>query len=178
MSAVAPSDELPDIATVPQDLVTPAMTDGPPAPGKRVRAVAVEYEGTEVHHALYLPTDWERGKTYPVIVEYAGNGGYRNSFGDACTGKVDDCNLGYGMSGGRGFIWVCLPYVSIDRKCNQLQWWGDVAATVRYCTSVVPRVCEEYGGDPSQVFVTGFSRGSIACNFIGLHNDDIAALCR
>lgn len=169
---------LPDIREVPQDLVTPGMTTGEPVPGKRVRQSAPGYEGTAVHHALYLPTDWRKGGRFPVIVEYAGNGPYRNRFGDKCTGKVEDCNLGYGVSAGKGFIWVCLPYVSRDRKRNQLQWWGDVAATVDYCKKAVRAICRDYGGDPAAVFIAGFSRGAIACNFIGLHDDEIAGLWR
>ena len=51
----------------------PIMTEGRPAAGKFVKQVAPEYQGTEVYHALYLPTDWVAGKLYPVIVEYAGN---------------------------------------------------------------------------------------------------------
>ena len=33
-----------------------------------------------------------------------------------------------------------------------------------------------YGGDPGAVFLAGFSRGAIACNFVGLHDDEIAQL--
>jgi hypothetical protein len=178
MSVAARGGGPPDISTVPRDLATPAMTAGQPAPCRRVRVTPPEYKGTEVHHSLYLPTDWRRGRTYPVIVEYAGNGPYRNRFGDTCTGRPEDCNLGYGLSGGKGFIWVCLPYIAKGGKRNQLKWWGDVAATVRYCETVVPRVCEAYGGDPSKVLLAGFSRGSIAANFIGLHDDEIASLWR
>jgi hypothetical protein len=154
------------------------MTKGVPCPGVRVRQVTAEYQGTEVYHALYLPVNWRLGERYPVIVEYAGNGGYRNVFGDVCSGRVEDCNLGYGISGGTGFIWTCLPYVSEDHTRNQLQWWGDVEATVAYCKAAVPRICHEYGGDPSAVFIAGFSRGAIANNYIGLHDDEIARLWR
>ena len=136
------------------------------------------YRDTEVYHALYLPTDWEAGKRFPVIVEYAGNGSYSNRFGDVCDGKVESCKLGYGASGGKGFIWVCAPYISSDHLRNQLQWWGDIEATVGYCTGVVNQICSSYGGDSSAVFIAGFSRGSIACNYIGLHNDVVAGLWR
>lgn len=172
------TNSLPDIRTIEPDLSPPPMIEGEAGPGVRVRQTASEYEGTEVYHALYLPTDWREGERYPVIVEYAGNGPYRNDHGDVCTGKVEDCSLGYGISGGEGFIWVCLPYVSADGQRNQLQWWGDLEATVAYCKRAVPRICDLYGGEPSKVILTGFSRGSIACNFIGLHDDEIAALWR
>jgi len=170
--------ELPDIKPVPRDLEVPAMREAPPAPGLRVKVVAPAYRNTDVYHSLYLPTDWRKGGKYPVIVEYAGNGPYSNKYGDTCSGKIEDCNLGYGISGGKGVIWVCLPYISADHKRNQLQWWGDVEATADYCKTLLPRICAEYGGDPARLFLAGFSRGSIACNFIGLHDDGIAKLWR
>lgn len=170
--------DLPDIGTIPRDLTTPPIEDTQPAPGKRVRMAAADYKGTEVRHSLYLPTDWKQEKKYPVIVEYAGNGPYRNKHGDTSTGKIEDCNLGYGISGGKGFIWICLPFISKDHQRNQRQWWGDVEATVEYCKTVVPRTCKEYGGDSSAVFLAGFSRGAVACNYIGLFDDEIAALWR
>ncbi len=171
-----PMKELPDIRSIRPDLTTPSMVEDSPAAGKRVKQTASEYQGTHVYHSLYLPTDWQKGKTYPVIVEYAGNGPFKNSYGDICTGKVEDCNLGYGIGDGKGFIWLCLPYISNDRTHNQRQWWGDVNATVEYCKTVIPRICQEYGGDSSAVFLVGFSRGSIACNLIGLHDDEIASM--
>jgi hypothetical protein len=64
---------------------------------------------------------------------------------------VQDCGLGYGISGGVGCIWICLPYVSANGQRNQRQWWGDADATVEYCLAVVPEVCRTYGGDPAAV---------------------------
>jgi len=170
--------ELPDISMEAPDLTVPAMTTDAPAAGRRVKMTLEEYRGTEVYYALYLPTDWKAGKRFPVIVEYAGNGSYSNRYGDVCDGKVESSKLGYGASGGKGFIWVCAPYISPDLRHNQPNWWGDVEATVGCCTGVVAEVCAKYGGDPSAVFLAGFSRGSIACNYIGLHNDAIASLWR
>lgn len=173
---MASINDLPDIRDIEPDLFVPSMTVGKPEPGKRVEQVLPEYEGTEVYHTLYLPGDWQDGKKYPVIVEYAGNGGYKNQYGDICTGKVEDCNLGYGISGGKGFIWLCLPYVSENNKENQILWWGDAEATVQYCKKTVHQICSEYGGDPSALIITGFSRGAMACNYIGLRDDEIASL--
>lgn len=170
--------ELPDIRSVEPDLAVPPVTTEAPAAGRRVRMTLPGYAGTEVHHALYLPADWRAGQRFPVIVEYAGNGAYSNRFGDVSDGTVEGSRLGYGASGGKGFIWVCAPYVSADRRRNQPTWWGDLEATVGYCTGVVAEVCAAYGGDPSAVFIAGFSRGAIACNFIGLHDDAVATLWR
>jgi hypothetical protein len=170
--------ELPDISTVAPDLTVPAMTTESPAAGRRVKMTLAAYQGTEVYHALYLPSDWKAGRRYPVIVEYAGNGAYSNRYGDVSHGTVEGSRLGYGASGGKGFIWVCAPYISPDHRRNQLTWWGDIEATVGYCTGVVAEVCAAYGGDPAAVFLAGFSRGSIGCNYIGLHDDAIASLWR
>ena len=152
------------------DLVTPEMTRQNPATGRRVRQVAIEYEGTEVYHALYLPVDWKPGGKYPVIVEYTGN-----EFA-ACgsTGKVKDANLGYGVSGGKGFIWVSMPYVAKGKQQNTQTWWGDRQATVDYCKVNLPRICEQFGGDPESLFICGFSRGAIGTSYIGLADDEIA----
>ena len=156
---------------MPLDLVTPTMTDEAPGPGRRVRQTAPEYRGTDVHHALYLPTDWQPGRKYPVIVEYTGNKW------EPCksTGKVEDANLGYGMSGGSGFIWITMPYVEKGKKENAVTWWGDKQATVTYCKTNLPRICKKYGGDPHNIFICGFSRGAIGTSYIGLADDEIAA---
>jgi hypothetical protein len=147
------------------------MVDGKPAAGRRVRQTVPEYEGTAVHHALYLPRDWRPGGTYPVLVEYTGN------YFPACgsTGKVEDANLGYGLTGGRAFIWVAMPYVEKGRQKNAVTWWGDKQATIDYCKTALPRICQQFGGDPANIFICGFSRGAIATNYIGLADDEIAA---
>jgi hypothetical protein len=154
----------------------PMLVGEPPAAGRRVAVTPPEYSGTEVHHSLWLPPDWDpqwrqHQKDWPVIVEYTGN----LSPAHGSTGRVQDAGLGYGLSGGR-FIWVVLPSVAADGMHNEVTWWGDIEATVEYAKRNVPRICAEFGGDPRKVLVCGFSRGAIGVNFIGLHDDDIAKL--
>lgn len=178
-SAQAPQPDLGDIWAIQPDLEIPALSEGDPRPGRRVSQTTAGWEGTAVHHLVHLPTDWSARKPWPVIIEYAGNGGYRNAFGDVSDGTVEGSRLGYGLSGGRGFIWVSMPFVEITRegrKQNAIKWWGDVEETKRYCIATVRNVCERWGGDPSRVILCGFSRGSIACNYIGLQDDEIAKL--
>ncbi|MEM9110936.1 MAG: hypothetical protein AAGC72_13030 [Planctomycetota bacterium] len=153
------------------DLVTPPMTDDDPTPGLRVRQVAPEYAGTGVYHALYLPTDWQPGKTYPVIVEYTGN----RSPSHFTTGEVKDANLGYGLTGGEGYLWVTMPCVQLGGLSNAPKWWGDRQATIDYCKTNLPRILEQFGGDAGNVVLIGFSRGAIACSYIGLADDEIAS---
>jgi hypothetical protein len=161
------------------DLTVPPLSDGVAGAGRRIQQSNPGYEGWDLFHVLYLPTDWTPGTgraRYPVIVEYPGNGGYQNALGDTCSGMPADCHLGYGLTGGRGFIWVALPFVDRERRRHARNWWGDADATAAYCVQTVRRVCDEYGGDPAAVVLTGFSRGAIACNYIGLRNDEIAKL--
>lgn len=144
--------------------------------GKRVVVTAPEYEGSNVHHLLYLPDDWnpnwkDVGKSWPLVVEYTGNQ-YPTS---GSTGEVDGAALGYGLCGG-GFIWVVLPYVAEDHRHNEVRWWGDEKATVDYAKVNVPRICAEFGGDTNAILVCGFSRGAIGVNYIGLYDDEIADL--
>lgn len=159
---------------VPVDLVVPEITNAAPTAGKRVRATTQGWEGTKVHHTLYLPTDWKPDAKLPVLVEYAGNGGYKNKLGDVSDGTVGGCVMGYGLSAGKGFLWVCLPFVGNGQ--NATKWWGDVAETKRYSMVTVKDVCARFGGDEKRVVLMGFSRGAIACNYIGLHDDEIAKL--
>jgi hypothetical protein len=161
-----------DVDSIPQDLFTPQLSEGLPKPGIRVKQVNDGYENTKIYHTIYLPEDWEEGKKYPVIIEYAGNK-WKDS-----PGTVEGSNLGYGISEGKGVIWICIPFVDVANAKNALNWWGDVEATVDYCKKTVARVSIEYGGDPSAIFLAGFSRGAIACNFIGLYDAEIAALWR
>jgi len=175
------ADELPDISTVAPDLVVPPMTTGAPAPGQRVRFTTPGWESTEVYGTLYLPTDWKPDGHFPVIAEWAGNGDFHNSFGDVSTGVVEGSRLGYGITEGRGCIWVCLPYLNHAGTANVIKWWGDPPGydpqpTLAYARATVRSVCEKFGGDPSRVVLAGFSRGSIACNYLGLYDDETARL--
>ena len=170
-----------DISTVPLDLTVPELASAEPAPGVRVKQTLLSHSKNAVYHVLYLPTDWKPDGKYPVIVEFAGNGPYLNRFGDVSTGHVEGSRLGYGISGGKGFIWLCLPYLNGDETANVTSWWGsrpdhNPQPTIDYCKAAVKWVCETYGGDLDRVVLTGFSRGAIACNFIGLHDDEIAKL--
>ncbi len=158
------------------DLTLPPVVAGEPAAGRRVAVTTPEYVGTGVHHTLWLPADWtpewrSLGRRWPVVVEYAGNQAPQLG----CTGRVEDAALGYGLTAG-GCLWLVLPYVSADHQSNQPTWWGDEAATVAYAKTEVPRVCEQYGGDPAAVVLCGFSRGAIGVNYLGLRDDDVARL--
>jgi hypothetical protein len=129
-----------------------------------------------VRHALYLPANWRPGAKFPVIFEYPGNGGFRNRFGDESNGLVDQCRIGFGVSGGRDYLWISLPFVGVTEggRANHALWWGDADETARYAEDTVREICRDFGGDERALILCGFSRGAIACNYIGLRNDRIA----
>ena len=76
-----------------------------------------------------------------------------------------------------------MPYLNEKGDANVIRWWGESPTynpqpTIDYCVKTAPWICKKYGGDPTRVILAGFSRGAIACNYIGLHNDRIARLWR
>ena len=175
------TNEAPDIRSVESDLIIPPMISGQPALGKRVRQTIPEYRDTHVYHTLYLPSNWSSDRKYPLLVEFAGNGPYQNKYGDISSGHTEDSKLGFGISAGRNFIWLCLPYLNNLGTANVTQWWGNkpdyhVEPTLDYCKNAVPWVCQNYSGNPNAVVLTGFSRGAIACNYLGLYDDEISTL--
>jgi len=131
-----------------------------------------EYAGTDVHHSLYLPSNFGDRVQHPLIVEFTGN--LYPAVGS--TGRVEDAHLGYALTLGRDFVWVVLPFVAKDHKQNEARWWGDEDATVTYAKVCIPRIIEKYQIDPNRVILCGFSRGAIAASYIGLHDDEIAKL--
>lgn len=162
-------DAPPDVLTISPDLSHPVISEGSPAPGRLVLQQLPAYSGTEVYHALWLPEDWTPKRRFPVIVEYLGNSQrVQKGFKGA----------GMGMGGKRGFIWIVLPFVDVGGRADAAWWWGDVTATIAYAKEAVPALCAAWSGDPSRVILTGHSRGAIACNYIGLHDDEIAKLWR
>lgn len=148
----------------------PSMQEGVPAPGKRIKVVPEGYENTNVYHSLYLPEGYSLDKKYPIILEYTGN--YAPNLGS--TGEVKDAGLGFELAKDLDAIWVVMPYLSEDAMNSEITWWGSEEKTIDYCAKEIKEICLEYGGDPSSVFIIGFSRGAIAVNRIGL-NDDRAA---
>ena len=171
-----------DVRDVVPDVVVPRVLLPPAGPGRRVIYQPPGYDQTLAFHVLYLPTDWNRDRKWPVIVEFAGNGSYRDARGDVSSGLMVDTELALGLAGTDGTICVSLPLLN-SRGTPTTQWWGDapdysVEPTVAYTKAAVRQICEEFGGDPDRIVLAGFSRGAIATHVVGLHDDEIAGLWR
>lgn len=152
----------------------PTVEDSAPAPGKRVRYRPSGEEKSSIYSVLNLPEDWQPGRKYPMIVEFPGN----IFFTPFCysTGLPDQCVIGYGMTQGKGAICLGMPFV--NRAIGKVveNGWGHADDTTDYVLRTVAEVCEKFGGDRGNIVLTGFSRGAIACGYIGLRNDEIASL--
>jgi hypothetical protein len=152
----------------------PTVEDAAPAAGKRVRFRLPTEEKSAIYSVLNLPADWKPGRRYPLIIEFPGN----IYFAPACysTGLPDQCVIGYGMTKGKGAICLGVPF--LDRKAGKIveNGWGNADDTADYVMRMVTEVCDQFGGDRGNIVLTGFSRGAIACGYIGLRNDRIAAL--
>jgi hypothetical protein len=165
------------------DVFLPPLTVGLPAPGQRAVVRSGESADSIAYHTVTLPTDWRPGQRYPVLVEWAGNGPYVNDLGDRSSGRVEDGALAHGLAGGDGWIVLCLPFLNGAATANVTQWWGDAPAydpgpTQRYAAKAIDEVCEKWGGDRSKLVLVGFSRGSIACNAVGMSTPELASRWR
>ncbi|MFM7058213.1 MAG: hypothetical protein ACKO2P_14945 [Planctomycetota bacterium] len=178
---VAAAEEYQDVRTVKPDLEVPAVQPGPPKAGIRVlyRGRPGDATGELPKAVLMLPENWKAGESWPVFVELPGNGGYRDPRGDECSGRPEDCCLGYGLTEGKDWIWLCLPFLNGDGSQQATTWWGDAsdynpAATIDFWEQQLEHVCEDYGGDRRRMVLAGFSRGAIAVNALGLRSEKIA----
>ena len=153
-------------------LVVPNMEFCNPKAGKRVAYKLDKY--SNLYSVLYLPKNYKSNKKYPVIVEFPGNIYYTDKV--YSTGKPEQCVIGYGMSKGKDAIWVSVPFVDYKKDKIAVSGWGNPDNTADYTMKVVTEIIEKYGGDKDNVVLTGFSRGAIACGYIGLRNDTIANL--
>jgi hypothetical protein len=174
VSGLAAHGEAPPWEPQPDRLEVPPVQDGPPAAGKRVRYRPALETSPDIYCILYLPEDWKPDGTYPVIAEYPGNIFFvRDCYS---PGLPEQCAIGYGMTQGKGAIWVSLPFIDGQQDAIAEDGWGNPDDTAAYCREVIEDVCAKFGGDPENLVLTGFSRGAIACGYIGLRNETIARL--
>jgi hypothetical protein len=174
VSALRAEGAAPEWKRPPGRFDVPAIENQAPAPGKRVRYRLAQDADNGIYSILNLPEDWSPGKSFPVIVEFPGNQFY--ALQCYSTGQPDQCVMGYGMSKGRGAICVGMPFINRSSGKIVEDGWGNADDTADYALQMVEEVCAKFGGDRENVMLTGFSRGAIACGYIGLRNDRIAAL--
>ena len=153
-------------------LEVPMIENCKPKQGKRV--IYPFAKNSNLYGVLYLPRDWTADKSLPLIVEFPGNIYYT----DNCysTGRPEQCVIGYGMTKGDGALWLSLPFVDYSKDEIVESGWGNPDDTADFTVKMVEKMRKEFRVDTSRVVLTGFSRGAIACGFIGLRNSKIASL--
>ena len=166
-----------DLHTTLRDIFEPPLSTGAPRPGHWVKQTLPAYADSAAYHCVYLPQDWQPGRSYPLFVGFPGNGPYVNRVGDRSGGLPEDNPLGIGLSGGNGYIVLSLGYLDSHKDLQPAGWWwGDVRATIAYTKEAIRFMGEQYGADLSRVVLLGFSRSAIGASFIGLHDDTIAPI--
>jgi hypothetical protein len=194
-----------DVRAVPPDLFAPPMSFAAPGPGRRVAAATPGWPSA-AYHAVYLPPEWRNasggGARLPLIVELAGNGPWQSPYGDVSSGRPEGSNLGYGITGGAGAVWLSVPMLDAGGAMVETWWWGcppappysgqppvtagagaghcgaacNASAAVRYLADTVRHAAGAYNADPARVVIAGFSRGAVGVNYLGLADDDVASL--
>jgi hypothetical protein len=157
-----------------QRMEVPPVEDTSPVAGRRVRYRLADEGQPGIYGVLQLPEEWKEGGRFPVIVEYPGNIFF--TAGCYSTGLPDQCVIGYGMTQGQGAICIGLPFIERSTGAIAEHGWGNADETADYAMRFIDEVCQRFGGDRSNLVLTGFSRGAIACGYIGLRNDRIAPL--
>jgi hypothetical protein len=148
----------------------PLRTENPSA-GKRVKMSISGYNAA-IYYTLTLPLNYKAGTAYSVIFECPGN-----VYGNF-SGLPDDIVLGYGLSLGLDFILVQAPFVNTAKTAITTTWWSggnatdDPTPTIETWTAILDYIEATY--NVRNVILTGFSRGAIACCYVGCYNDTIA----
>ena len=155
-------------------LNVPNVEENAPAPGKRVRYRLPIDGPAGLYCVLNLPENWNANTKHPVVVEFPGN----LFFTQGCysTGLPEQCVMGYGMTKGKDAICLGMPFVNRLSPRPVESGWGNADDTAQYAVQMVDEVCAKLGGDRQNIVLTGFSRGAIACGYIGLRNPQIASL--
>ncbi|AQQ72497.1 hypothetical protein SMSP2_02883 [Limihaloglobus sulfuriphilus] len=164
-------DKRPDTKEYRQFLHLPPMVNKKPAAGCNVKYQFEEFSGTGVYHSVFLPSNWQPGGKYPVIMDIPGNP-FEHYWGDISSGRPESSPIGYGVSNGKA-ICIGLPCISPDGN-SHVRALGDVKQTVAYMKKVAVWVSREMGGDPARMILTGYSRGGQGTAFLGRYDDEIA----
>jgi len=173
LSAIHAAGEEPAWVAPAGRVPVPEVTDGTPAPGRRVRVRLAGESQPALHAVLQLPEDWTPGRRWPLLVEYPGN--LFHVPGCRSPGLPEQGVIAAGMTLGRGSICLGLPFV--DRRWGRIaeSGWGNPDETVAYALAMLAQVRDDWGADPANTVLTGFSRGALACGYIGLRDDRLSA---
>jgi hypothetical protein len=149
-------------------LIVPKIEEGIPEAGKRVKIHLPEYP--EAYYILFLPYNFTHTAQFPIIFESPGN-----IYNEISDGLPDSACLGYGISFGMDYIWVCVPFID-DQGIIVTRWYGDnPLSSVNFWLAVLDDLNSRLSVAKDKIILSGFSRGAIGVCCIGNYNDEIAS---
>lgn len=148
-------------------LVPPITEEGTPMAGKRVRIYLEHFP--KAYYVLFLPYNFNTIGKWPVIVESP-----PNLWGSE-TGLPDDVFLGYGITQGMDYIWVCVPFINEEGEILKAYWGSNPLSTVNLWLEVLADLNKRFPVDNDKIILSGFSRGAVSTVYIGNYNDTIGS---
>ncbi len=128
---------------------------------------AVKVNGTLYRYQVYLPADWTKSKTWPVILFLHG-AGERGDDGLAQT-QV-------GIGGAIRFHPERFPAVIVMPQCRKDVWWTDPAMEAQ-ALAALAKSMKEFHGDLKRTYLTGISMGGYGSfAFASRHAEKFAAV--
>jgi predicted esterase len=128
-------------------------------------AYRTTFDGKLVPYRVYVPTNYDKSKRYPMITLLHGAGGDENNFFDRYEGRWPK------LAEERGYI-----VVAVNGR-GPLSGYQKTNGAERDVLDVTELVQKSYSIDPNRVYLAGHSMGSAGTWLIGLsHRDQFAAL--
>lgn len=145
-----------------------------PAPGKQVRIDTGKTIITD--YWLYLPENYNRTKSYPLILFLQGGSGNSSdprassNNGPVRFAKLEDLKDPTLASYVKDSFLIVNPHMTAG-SAEQRQW-HQYDNTI---LSIVNNIAKEYNADPSRLYITGLSKGAIGGYITLKNNPDIFA---
>jgi len=149
-------------------LIVPEVEEGIPEAGKRVKIHLPEYP--EAYYVLFLPYNFTHTAQFPIIFESPGN-----IYNEISDGLPDSACLGYGISFGMDYIWVCVPFIDDTGHIVRSYWGKNPSSTVDFWLAVLNDLNARFRIDSDKIVLSGFSRGAVSTSYIGNYNDEISS---
>lgn len=132
--------------TIPIESETPNEPENPPEKTGVIAEQILNGNDGEIHYSYYLPEDYDKSKTYPLVMTMPGYG--MMWFGEDSSGSNLEWN---------GFqVWTQLPEDMIVVSA-QLTDWHETSA--RQAIELTEYFIKNFSVDKSRVYAAGFSAG-------------------
>ncbi len=151
-------------------LVLPAaLTAGCPVTQSQdtpVPAIRRSAEAGGGDYWLYVPSNYDAGQSWPLVVTLHGTHGWDSSRAQIAEWKA--------LAEAEGFIVAAPQLKSVQGILPVVRslWYADLERDERVILSIVDELSAEYSIDPGEVLLTGFSAGGYPFYYTGLRNPD------